>query len=196
MIGRRETWIGWLAIALVAASGLTLVPARAAAPGGVDACWQVYARKVAEADQLYRNPGSGGGGSSNVGAWHDAWTAAADDLLECLLGRLGGRLAVDVRFAHAPGLTGLPHAASWTVENPEGAATARAWLFAAPLAGGEGAGVPRVTVNGRVAFDGAGEAASGPRSVEVPLLPGANEVEVRCEPGAPVAAILVLEFPD
>ncbi len=195
MTGTRRITILALALALALSSGVALVSARGNI-GNVEECFLMYASKVADADHRYRNPEDLGKNPPDterpIDKWHDKWIEAGDSLMNCILRKLGQHVLGSVRFAHLPA-AGMPHRATFVVDNPEGHAVARAWLFAAPLDGGTWAIVPRVTVNGRVAWDVDEPPADGPLAREIPLLPGPNEVSLACDPAEPVAAVLVLE---
>jgi len=200
MTGTRRITILALALALALSSGVALVSARGNI-GSMESCWIVYAKKLGDAERNRQTvdpefpdaqqPASPAGGS-DISDWHDKWIEAGDSLMNCILRKLGQHVLGSVRFAHLPA-AGMPHRATFVVDNPEGHAVARAWLFAAPLDGGTWAIVPRVTVNGRVAWDVDEPPADGPLAREIPLLPGPNEVSLACDPAEPVAAVLVLE---
>jgi len=201
MVDVKRLVVTALALGLAVLLAAPFVMAKGTVVGGLDTCWQVYAKKVAEADRQYRDPGShdsigNQGRSSNVGAWHDAWTEAADELMDCIADRLGMHELAAVRMAHLGGEFALPHRADYELDNPSGASSARVWLFSAPLGDRASGAVPRVTVNGRVAFRGDEAPVDGPVVAEVPVLPGSNDISLATEPHGSVAAVVILEFLD
>ncbi len=186
-----------LAAAVLALVVVATVPRAAAASlGGIDGCWAHYLATLRALDEQYRNPGgSGSSGGSNIGEWHDGWIQAGDELVECVTRALDGTVVASVRFAHLPG-SGMAHGAVFAFDNPDARPAARVLLFTAPL-GDSGAGVvPAVHVNGRAAWSGDEPPAEGPLGVEMPLLPGRNQVLVRCDPDEPAAVLLVFEALD
>jgi len=200
VIGNRRIVVAVLAVSLALAGGLALLPAKAGM-ANMESCWVIYSRMIGgaegdrqvvdprnpEASQAPEGPHHGG----NIS--HDAWIEAGDFLLDCITQKLSGLFGGTVRFLHVPG-NGMPHASTFVVNVPPETGRARLWLFTAPLEGTAGGIVPRVTVNGRIAWEGTEPTATGPLATVMPLLPGDNEIAVGCDPADPVAAVLVLEL--
>ncbi len=187
MIGNRRIVVAVLALML--AAFLPAPPAMAAAGvAGVEECFQIYTQRIRDAEQS-RDAGNPGW----VEQWDSEWRDAGDDLISCVLSKLDQRPMGSFRFAHLVGVD-RPHLVAYNFVHRDSPGMARLWLFTAPLEGTAGGIVPRVTVNGRIAWEGTEPTATGPLATEMPVLPGDNEIAVGCDPADPVAAVLVLEL--